>query len=63
MRLSSSAYSPALPTSTPPGEPTICPQLGAPDVIGTEDCLTLDVWTPLAEAREPVPVKMSGCWW
>jgi para-nitrobenzyl esterase len=43
----------------PPGQPTMCPQFDAEtNVVGTEDCLTLDVWTPLAAAREPLPVMV-----
>lgn len=42
-----------------PAEPTLCPQLGLDGVIyGDEDCLTLDLWTPLKSPTSPLPVMV-----
>ena len=35
-----------------------CPQLSGKDVIGNEDCLTLNVWTPRAIGSTPLPVML-----
>lgn len=45
-------------TTPPPGVPTTCPQLGTPAGLTSEDCLTLDVWTPLSVPSEPLPVMV-----
>lgn len=46
-------------TEPPPDLPTACPQLGVDGgVFGSEDCLTLDVWTPLAPPKAPLPVMV-----
>jgi len=40
-------------------EPLACPQLGADgQLLGVEDCLQLDVWTPRERPREPLPVMV-----
>ncbi len=36
----------------------ICPQLNGQQVVGDEDCLTLNVWTPQAKAAKPLPVMV-----
>jgi para-nitrobenzyl esterase len=44
---------------TAPPEPvsSVCPQLGTDNaVVGTEDCLILDVWTPFHAPAKPLPV-------
>lgn len=51
----------------PPAESTLCPQMGVDGVIyGDEDCLTLDVWTPLKTSKHPLPVMVwihGGWYW
>jgi para-nitrobenzyl esterase len=43
----------------PAGEPVACPQLGAEGaLVGTEDCLQLDVWTPLQARSRPLPAMV-----
>lgn len=36
----------------------VCPQLAGANVIGDEDCLTLNVWKPLAAGSEALPVMV-----
>jgi len=36
----------------------VCPQLQANVVIGSEDCLTVNVWTPATRSAEPLPVMI-----
>jgi len=36
----------------------ICPQLIGQEVVGDEDCLTLNVWTPQARPDKPLPVMV-----
>lgn len=36
----------------------VCPQLAGQDVIGDEDCLTLNVWKPLTPVAGPLPVMV-----
>ena len=36
----------------------ICPQLIGQEVRGEEDCLTLNVWRPLAKPAQPLPVMV-----
>jgi para-nitrobenzyl esterase len=36
----------------------ICPQLAGPQVVGEEDCLTLNVWTPVTPPARPLPVMV-----
>jgi para-nitrobenzyl esterase len=36
----------------------ICPQLAGTEVVGKEDCLTLNVWRPKEAVREPLPVMV-----
>jgi para-nitrobenzyl esterase len=36
----------------------VCPQLAGKDVVGDEDCLTLNVWTPAAAPAKPLPVMV-----
>jgi len=36
----------------------ICPQIAGKDVVGDEDCLTLNVWKPRAPQSKPLPVMV-----
>lgn len=36
----------------------VCPQLVGNEVVGDEDCLTLNVWKPKAATRQPKPVMV-----
>ena len=36
----------------------ICPQLSGQNVIGDEDCLTLNVWAPATPSASPLPVMV-----
>ncbi len=36
----------------------ICPQLSEGIVVGSEDCLTLNLWKPAGEPSEPLPVMV-----
>lgn len=36
----------------------ICPQLAGNDVVGDEDCLTLNVWKPQMPSARPLPVMV-----
>ena len=36
----------------------VCPQLAGPDVVGDEDCLTVNVWTPRPAPATPLPVMV-----
>jgi len=36
----------------------ICPQLAGTNVVGEEDCLTLNVWTPVTAPAKPLPVMV-----
>jgi para-nitrobenzyl esterase len=36
----------------------ICPQLNGSTVVGEEDCLTLNVWTPVVPPARPLPVMV-----
>lgn len=36
----------------------ICPQLVGSDVVGSEDCLTLNVWKPVRAGHGPLPVMV-----
>ena len=36
----------------------VCPQLAGQQVIGDEDCLTLNVWTPATPPTRPLPVMV-----
>ena len=36
----------------------VCPQLAGPDVVGDEDCLTLNVWAPRPSSAKPLPVMV-----
>ena len=36
----------------------ICPQLAGAQVVGEEDCLTLNVWTPATPPARPLPVMV-----
>ncbi|ARN22501.1 carboxylesterase/lipase family protein [Piscinibacter gummiphilus] len=36
----------------------VCPQLAGPDVVGDEDCLTVNVWAPRPAPAKPLPVMV-----
>jgi para-nitrobenzyl esterase len=36
----------------------ICPQIVSGQVVGSEDCLTLDVWRPREPSATPLPVMV-----
>src|SRR5206468_1201632 len=36
----------------------MCPQIAGIDVVGDEDCLTVNVWRPLAKPSSPLPVMV-----
>ena len=36
----------------------VCPQLASKAVIGSEDCLTLNIWTPARPSAAPLPVMV-----
>jgi para-nitrobenzyl esterase len=36
----------------------VCPQLEGGEVVGDEDCLTLNIWRPSNAPREPLPVMV-----
>lgn len=36
----------------------VCPQLAGKEVVGDEDCLTLNVWKPIRKSDEPLPVMV-----
>ncbi len=42
----------------PEPELNACPQRGVEGLIGAEDCLMLEVWTPLHETATPLPVMV-----
>ncbi len=37
---------------------SICPQLAGEQVVGDEDCLTLNIWRPAEPASKPLPVMV-----
>lgn len=36
----------------------VCPQLAGTEVVGNEDCLTLNVWRPKEAVKQPLPVMV-----